>query len=238
MREFYSLGILTCIVLVGCSDENNVVVPAVQDTQSTNVDAFTLVVSVGDSIAASRDPDAAYPNHMVMPDVLDNRARRGALLTEKISESFADDLNLSPNANAVIIQGGVNDLRLWDGVSPDYGAQLLLMQQSVEAMTSEAFSRALQVMFVNITPWQGDVAKWSPLKQQLTEDYNAWLANYSMQTGSTLVDAYSLLLDKSGATKGIDSSLGGPLHPDMAGAIVIAMDADEQIGLLRYGSGP
>jgi lysophospholipase L1-like esterase len=227
---------LTCIVLVGCSDEGNVVVPAVQEMQSP--DAFAFVVSVGDSIAAARDADAAYPNHMVMPDILDNRAKRGALLTEKISGLFADNLNLSPNANAVIIQGGVNDLRLWDEVSPNYGAQLLLMQQSIEAMTSEAFSRALQVMFVNVTPWQGDDAKWSPLKQQLTEDYNVWLVSYAMQTGSTLVDAYSILLDKSGATKGIDSSLGGALHPNMAGAIAIARDADEKIGLLRNESGP
>jgi lysophospholipase L1-like esterase len=224
------LLLIFLIGLTSCSEDSAV---AKSETQpSDNSDQFTNVIVVGDSIGAASRAQTAYANHLLEPYILDNRAKAATQLTQDISGSFTENLNLSPVANSVIIQGGINDLISWDEAAPNYGSLLQQMKMSVETMTSEAISQGLQVMLINITPWQG-AAAWSPVKQQLTEDYNAWLYSYSLQINSPMVDAYHVLIDQSGATKSIDGSLGGPIHPNWDGALVLADAVDKEIILAR-----
>jgi hypothetical protein len=224
------LYLIFLITLTSCSEGSGV---ASSETQiSDNPDKFTNVVVVGDSIGAASRAQTAYANHLLKPNILYNRAKAATQLTQDISGSFTENLDLSSLANSAIIQGGINDLISWDEAAPNYNSLLQQMKMSVETMTSEAISQGLQVMLINITPWQG-AAAWSPVKQKLTEDYNAWLYSYSLQINSPMVDAYDVLIDKSGATKGIDGSLGGPIHPNWDGALALADAVDKEIILAR-----
>jgi lysophospholipase L1-like esterase len=193
--------------------------------------AFSHVVVVGDSIGAASRAQNAYPNYLMIPAIVDNQAIAATKLTEEILDTFTHNLNLSPLADSVIIQGGINDVRKWDETTRTLEDQLLLMTQAIETMTAAAISRSLNVMLVNITPWEGDTL-WSHARQQLTEDFNNWLASYANQTGSAHIDAYSLLIDPSGLRQGIDPSFGGPVHPNAAGAAAIAQAVDELILVL------
>lgn len=224
------LLLLAAASLSGCfsSDSN----PPAVDPTAADPTAFSHVVVVGDSIGAASGAQTAYPNYLMIPDFVDNQALAATKLTEEIAETFTDNLNLSPLADSVIIQGGINDVRQWDEITPTLKGQLLLMTQAIETMTAETISRSLQVMLVNITPWEDD-ALWSPARQQLTEDFNNWLASYATQTDSAHIDAYSILLDQSGYTQGIDASLGGPLHPNEVGAAAIGLAVDDLILVLR-----
>jgi hypothetical protein len=230
IKNVKALYLIVLISLTSCSDDLDLANGNIEP--SGNPDAFTNVVVVGDSIGAASRAQTAYTSHLLEPHILDNRAKAATRLTQEISASFTENLNLSPLANSVIIQGGIIDLISWDEAAPNYGSLLQQMKRSVETMTSEAISRGLLVMLINITPWQG-AAAWSPVKQQLTEDYNAWLYSYSLQTNSPMVDAYQVLLDQSGTNQSIDSSLGGPIHPNWDGALALADAVDRQIILAR-----
>jgi len=145
----------------------------------------------------------------------------GTNLITDIATKFSADLNSAPDANGVIIQGGVNDLIEWNGVTPVYADQLAAMQLAITTMSSEAVSRGLTVMYVNVLPWGGH-GGWTADKQLMTTEFNVWLSNYAGQTGALLVDGYSLLQAQTGWDERIDPAYGGPLHPNEAGAVVLA----------------
>lgn len=196
--------------------------------------AFSTILIAGDSISRyDQDPNAyAYADYLLLPDTVLNQAVPGTRLVDQIATSFSANLDLLPDADGVIIQGGTNDLIQWDGSTPDDAAQLVLMQAAITAMSSEALSRDLQVLYVNILPWGGTKA-WSLEKQQFTDEYNAWLSSYAGQTGALYVDAYSLLQAQSGWDERIATVYGGPLHPNEAGAIALAAEVEAVIQAYR-----
>jgi hypothetical protein len=111
--------LLAAASISGCfsSGENT---PAADPQASADAavgDDSVHAVVVGDSIGAASRAQTAYPNYLMVPDIVDNQAIVATRLAGEIADTFTDNLNLFPLADQVIIQGGVNDVRNWDATT-------------------------------------------------------------------------------------------------------------------------
>jgi len=194
---------------------------------------FQHVIAVGDSFTSHPyDAEAfAYADYLQLPARIDNFGVPSTTLVADIAPGCAACLAKAPAADAIIIQGGVNDLARWQSNLIHLNSQLWRMQRAVVDMVMLADSAGLSVLLINVAAWQ-EFAPWTPARQVLTEHYNGWLGEFCQQIGVPMVDLYALLQDRSQPLR-MDPARGGPLHPNERGAREFAAAVDASIAELR-----
>lgn len=134
--------------------------------------------------------------------------------------NFANKIDNNINNNNIdfaIIQGGTNDI-IDDAVS------VADMQAAITSMSSEAISRDLPLLIVNIAPWENAPTQ---AKRDEIDAYNAWLdATFFGSSSVYVVDIYSLLVDPNNAQHMNPIYDLDGVHPTSAGHNVIADAVD------------
>jgi lysophospholipase L1-like esterase len=194
---------------------------------------FQHVIAVGDSFTSHPyDAEAfAYADYLQLPARVDNFGVPSTTLVADIAPGCAACLARAPSADAVILQGGLNDLARWQSNLIHLRSQLWRMQRAVVDMLILADTAGLNVLLINVAAWQ-EFAPWTPARQVLTEHYNGWLGEFCQQIGVPMVDIYALLQDCKLPLR-MDATKGGPLHPNERGAKEIAAAVDARIAELR-----
>ena len=185
---------------------------------------FSQGLLVGDSFSAAANWPASvtrFPLSIV--------AAGGDKLTDQTVTTLQANINANPNADFVIIQGGVNDLT--NVGDPQTAAQI---QTAVTTMQQICRSAGKQVVIMEVGPYAGS-ASWAAGEQVHLDNYNAWITTesaaqtdtseipiYAVLEGDTTADTLSLIANGDSVT--YDS--GDALHPNAAGYVLIGSQAD------------
>ncbi len=196
-------------------------------------EAPTGVIAVGDSFTSHPyDADAfAYADYLQLSARIDNFGVPSTTLVADIAPGCAVCLAKAPAADAIIIQGGLNDCARWQSNFIHLRSQLWRMQRAVTDMVLLADTAGLNVLLINVAAWQ-EFTPWTPARQMLTELYNGWLGEFCQQIGVPMVDLYALLQDCKQPLR-MDAAMGGPLHPNEHGARAFAAAVDATIAEVR-----
>lgn len=220
-----------------------------QNYASTNYVANTLsgtsgIVVAGDTIGYPRNSvktafgfctgDSFANGSTEWPQILENirgatnkssvmhtEAYSGSGFFNDIGTNYAASLD-AYNYTFTIIQGGVNDI--------NGGQTVAQTQVSLGAMVTSAKAKGLKIVICNVAPWKNSVA-WSAGEQTITDDYNSWLSTaYTDDPEVEVADIYAALEDPGAADEMLAAyDSGDGLHPNVAGATVIASVIDEKL---------
>jgi len=197
------------------------------DVQS---DAPATVVAVGDSITdglnTGSDTDTRWPDYLaarlagtsvavVDEGIGGNRvtADEGAS-GQSLQHRFQRDVLGVPGVRDVIDADGINDLR--------GGVPAATLEAAQGTLVASAHAAGLRILLSTITPCAGEALCTAAVQAQIAA-YNTWVR--SGASGADAVADFDAAIDAGGAIKPIYDS-GDHLHPDEAGAAMLANDID------------
>jgi lysophospholipase L1-like esterase len=175
-----------------------------------SADARPRVVLMGDSITYHWTPE-----HLPAPADLNvlNRGIRGQNTTQMLLRFEDDVIALKPAA--VVILGGTNDLRAYEGDPAAAGPDILArMARNVTAMADIAQARGVKVILCAVPPIGTDRVKRTRDAATLVK-VNAWLQSFAQSRDLPFVDFYAVLADASSDLPGRLSVDG--IHPNPEG---------------------
>jgi lysophospholipase L1-like esterase len=173
-------------------------------------DARPRIVLMGDSITFHWTPE-----HLPAPGDLNviNRGIRGQNTTQMLLRFEDDVIALKPAA--VVILGGTNDLRAYEGdpaaAGPDIAARIA---RNVTAMADIAQGRGVKVILCAVPPIGTDRIKLTRDPATILK-VNAWLQSFAQSRNLPFVDLYAVLAD---ANSDLPSRLSvDGIHPNPEG---------------------
>ena len=200
---------------------------------------FITPVLIGDSWSNSHwdwpgsTAEIAFPeyrNHAISGEWLSARDienKQGMVL------NVADYLDLTPDADALIVQGGGNDI--YNSVDAE------TLKAALQSIVAEAKSRSniRDILVISPGPFGGVPEGWTQAKQDQLEEYINWLPGY---TQAEQIDLYIVYDDVnhpdypwiiSDGTNGAPDYTDDGAHLDLLGAEVMALGVDERIREIR-----
>jgi lysophospholipase L1-like esterase len=206
-------------------------------------DRVTLPIIVGDSWSDDQEdwpnftvtvPWDNYRNHAIGAEWLSVRDA-----TNKIgmAANIADYLDLHPEADSIIIQGGIGDIR--NSVNADVIKSALLF------IVTEAKSRSNIVDIIVMSPGPfGRSWKWNLERQAELDDYLNWLPDFCLSQNIPCYNTYEAVGDPNNPIIISDGTDGTPdydldgLHLNLVGAAKVGDDMDMLINVIRGGPVP
>ena len=186
------------------------------------------VLMTGDSFTDRSNVPAPYysENLRYQPLTQYDDAEAGQLLSV-LASGYAAALAANPDANLLLVQGGVNDL-LSGAVTTLAG-----LTDSIEAINTDQDAAGItKRIFLDIAPFSGH-SLWTPAMETIKEQYNAWLADRCAANNWVLVPMSTILADPNDATAiNPDYDYGDGLHVNQAGAEHLALSVDGAIRAL------
>jgi lysophospholipase L1-like esterase len=226
----YLLQVLTAVICIFSSSFSLGVMAA---------DRFVAPVIIGDSWSNgiwdwpgyTTEVDwSQYRNHAISGDWLSVRNANQQL---GMVLNIADYLDLNPDADSLIIQGGIND------ILNDVDAATL--KAALQSIVAEAKSRSniKNIIVISPGPFGGVPSGWDEGKQYELEDYIGWLPGFAQSEQIDLYIVYDDVNHKdypwiiSDGTNGEPDYTNDGLHLNTLGVIRMALGVDMIIGEIR-----
>jgi lysophospholipase L1-like esterase len=200
---------------------------------SVGVDAgqrFSAPIIVGDSWSNNELDWPAYTESILYSEYY-NHARSGQWLSAgspfaSITTNIAGHLDLHPDADSIIVQGGVNDFN--NGVTSPT-VQLALVDIIA---TIRSHDNIRDIIVMGPGPYRG-YYNWQASEQVELESYLAWLPAFCAAEGLHYYDTYAAAGDPSNPEYILaEYDLDG-LHVNAAGAAAIASGIDSIVIQIR-----
>jgi len=227
-KTILTLATIVCIALSGFS---SAVLAA---------NRFVAPVLIGDSWSNNSYYDwpgyttelvsSQYRNHAISGEWLSVRDAGNQL---GMVLNIADYLDLNPDADSLIIQGGINDIL--------NNVDAATMKAALQSIVAEAKSRSniIDIVVISPGPFGGVPSGWDQGKQDELEDYIDWLPGFAQSEQIDWYIVYDDVKHKDYPWIISDGSNGEPdytndgLHLNTLGVIRMAMGVDLLIGEIR-----
>jgi len=203
-----------------------------------STERFSTPILVGDSWSDGRGD---WPNftRAVEWDEYHNHAIRGEWLSVKdaasgdgMAANIASYLDQYPDADALIIQGGINDI--------GSGIEAEAMKSALTYMVTEAKARSHIADIIVMSPGPfGGWGGWTQAMQDELDQYLRWLPDFCKSQGIDCYATYAAVGHPDNPLIISDGSNGAPayntdgVHVNEAGAIKVAADMDALIEMIR-----
>ena len=210
---------------------------------SSAADRVTLPIIVGDSWSDGQEdwpnftstvPWDNYRNHAIGGEWLSVRDAANKI---GMAANIADYLDLRPEADSIIIEGGIGDIR--------HSVNAELIKSALLFIVTEAKSRSNIVDIIVMSPGPfGQSWLWTLERQTELDDYLNWLPDFCLSQNISCYNTYQAVghpgnpVIISDGTDGTPDYAQDSFHVNLAGAAKLADDMDILIDVIRRGPVP
>ena len=193
---------------------------------------FSAPIIVGDSWSDSELDWPGYTGSVLYPEFYNHAlaSRRlsacDSCIAGSVAETIEGDLDLHPDADSIIVEGGINDINA--GVASP--TLQLAMVDIIAAIRARDNIRDIIVMGPG--PFRG-LWRWRASEQVELENYLAWLPAFCAAEGLHYYDTYAAVGDPSNPEYILAEYNEDYLHVNAAGAAAIAYDIDSVVMQIR-----
>jgi lysophospholipase L1-like esterase len=201
-----------------------------------SAERFTAPIVVGDSWSNDQEDWMNYTTTVGWGDYKHHGIAGEWISARNLEENWGFVLNIvdyldqHPNADSIIIQGGINDIANY------VPAATIITALQFIASEAKARNNIVDIIVMAPGPW-GDLVGTS--RQSQLETYLNWLPGFCEAQAITCYDAYTAVGHYSDPTKISDGTDGSPdysedgLHLNLEGSAKVAADLDLLIEAIR-----
>jgi len=203
-----------------------------------SADRFATPILVGDSWSDGRSDWPGF-TRAVEWDEYRNHAIRGEWLSaqnvasgEGMAANISIYLDQHPEADSIIIQGGINDIG--NGIAAE------VIKSALAYMVTEAKARSNIIDIIVMSPGPfGGYGGWTQAMQDELDEYINWLPGFCASQNIDCYDTYTAVGHPDNPLIISDGTQGAPaydtdgVHVNQAGAVKVAAEMDALIETIR-----